>query len=392
MNKRILNQTEEVLEDVSTDIHLELDSADIKLIEDEKDDKDGKKSKKARICFIKAGWNSNGYYFEDAQLEEILQLMQKRPKIYLNHDYFGMGRSESDWAASYLKTWKEGNALYGDVRFTENPNTVWIFNEIKQDPKTVQFSIDIAAAVEPMDTPTGEQGRKVAKVMLYRSTDIVSYAAAGGEAIKILNEQVLAELNKINSLVKNKNQKETDTMEIKSIADLKLQYPGLVEQLLNEDKLKIAADQKIVQLETEVTNLKGSEASLNTQIESLKAEKVALESKVATLTTEKDALVIEKDALKVKVDSFETAVRLAEWEKSINQAIEDSKIDKKLVTPVFLEVLKRQEKIEEVSKLIEDRKGLTSVTIQNGVKSEEELNKPEKKEVTDDLLVIGIKS
>jgi hypothetical protein len=389
MIKRILNQTEEVIEDVSTNIHLQFDFSEVKLAEDEKD---GKKSKKAQICLIKAGWNSNGYFFEEEQLEEILQLMQKRPKIYLNHDYFGMGRSESDWAASYLKTWKEGKALYGDIRFTENPHTVWIFNEIKEDPKTVQFSIDIAAVVEPMDTPDKQQGQKVTKVMLYRSTDIVSYAAAGGEAIKILNEQVLAELNKIHSFVKPKKEIE-DMVEIKSIADLRAAHPGLVEQLLNEDKAKMAADQKIVQLESEVTSLKTSETALKAQVETEKTEKVALEAKITTLTAEKAALVTEKDALVVKVDAFETSVRLSEWQKTIDKAIEDSKIDKKLVTPVFLEQLKKLDKVEEVNKLIEDRKGLTSVTILNGIKSEEKLGDDGKPvPITDDLLVVGIKS
>ena len=386
MIKRILNQAEEVIEDVSTNIHLQFDFSNVTLAEDEKD---GKKSKKAQICLIKAGWNTNGYYFEEEQLEEILQLMQKRPKIYLNHDYYGMGRSESDWAASYLKTWKEGNALYGDIRFTDNPQTVWIFNEIKHDPKNVQFSIDIAAVVEPMDTPDKQQGRKVVKVMLYRSTDIVSYAAAGGEALKILNEQVLAEIKNINSLVKTK--KETDTMEIKSIADLRAAHPGLVEQLLNEDKNRLASEQKIAQLETEVTNLKASDTALKAEVEGLKTEKVALESKISTLNTEKAALVTEKDALVVKVDTFETSIKLSEWEKTIDKAIEDSKIDKKLVTPVFLEQLKKLDKVEEVNKLIEDRKGLVSITIQNGIKSEEKLD-GDLIPVTDDLLVVGIKS
>jgi len=384
MIKRILNQ--ETLKEVSTNLRLQLDYNDIKLIEDEKD---GKKSKKARICFIKAGWNTNGYYFSDENLQEILLLMEKRPKIYLNHDYFGFGRSEADWSASYLKTWKEDKALYGDIRFTDNPNTVWIYNEIKEDPKTVQFSIDIAAVVEPMEMPDGENGRKVVKVLMYRSTDIVSYAAAGGEAMKILNEKVIADIQNINSFIKK--QKENEEMEIKSIADLKAQHPSLVEQLLNENKNSLATDQKIAQLETEVTNLKNSKATVDTEIEKLKIEKVALESNVTSLTAEKTTLITERDGLKVKVDTFETSVKMANWEKDINKAIEDSQIDKKLVSDVFLGQLKRLDKIEDVTKLIEDRKGLSPTVINNGLQSGN-LGKDEKVEITDDNLVASIKS
>ena len=383
MIKRILNQ--ETLEEVSTNLRLQLDYNDIKLIEDEKD---GKKSKKARICIIKAGWNTNGYYFSDENLQEILSLMEKRPKIYLNHDYFGFGRSEADWSASYLKTWKEEKALYGDIRFTDNPNTVWIYNEIKEDAKTVQFSIDIAATVEPMDNPDGSVGRKVVKVLMYRSTDIVSYAAAGGEAMKILNEKVIADIQNINSFIKK--QKENEEMEIKSIADLKAQHPSLVEQLLNENKNSLATDQKIAQLETEVTNLKNSKATVDTEIEKLKIEKVALESNVTSLTAEKTTLVTERDGLKVKVDTFETSVKMANWEKDINKAIEDSQIDKKLISDVFLGQLKRLDKIEDVTKLIEDRKGLSATVINNGLQAGD-LGKTGNVVVTDDLLVASIK-
>lgn len=384
MKTNIFNETTET--DINTQIiHFEVDGSQVQLEETE----GGKK--RAKIRFIQAGWNANGFFFQKSNLDEILQLMSNKPKIYLDHDYFGFGRSVKDWAASFEKTWKDDSSLMGEITFTDNPNTLWLYEEVKKDPKSVQFSIDVQAVVSDMEMPNKVVGKKVEKVVNYRSTDIVSYAAAGGEAIKILNEKVLEQINNINSFVKN--HKETPDMEgvkLNNLADLKQHYPGLVTQIINEVKEQGEVAVKITGLETEVQELKNSVNDYKSQIETLKSEKTELEGKVETLTNEKSELEQKNQDLSTKVDEFETAKAVAEWEEKVQNAIKESEIDEKLVTDVFMATLKRENDIEKVKELIEDRKGLT-VGIKNS--GEQKPTKPAETEVTvsDDELVDAIK-
>jgi hypothetical protein len=373
---------EQVDVQVSTEeIHFKLDGSNIQLKKSDSGDF------RAEIIFLQSGWNSNDYYFSDQSLSEILDLMSDRPKIYLNHDFWGMGRSESDWAATYEKTWKDESSLKGEINFTNNPNTIWLYNEIEKDPKNVQFSIDIQASVSPKDTPEGKVGRNVDKVIAYRSTDIVSYAAAGGEATKILNQEILSRLEKINSIVNSKNE-ETRDMEIKSAEELRIQYPQFVTTILNEDRKNGADAEKLTKSENQVTELKASELELKDQVSELETKETNLKAQVETLTNEKATLEAERDGLKTKVDEFETAERISAWETEVKAAIEESKIDTKLITDVFLGDLKKKDSIEEVKASIEDRKTLVAGPVianasSSDNKSDEELVKQSDEELVD---------
>ena len=363
---------------ISTEeIHFRLDGTNIQL------KKDDSENSRAEIIFLKSGWNANDYYFDDKNLEEVLALMSNRPKIYLNHDFWGMGRSESDWAATYEKTWKEKSSLKGEINFTNNPNTIWLYNEIDKDPKNVQFSIDIQAIVSEKDTPEGRTGRNVDKVLAYRSTDIVSYAAAGGEATKILNQEILSRLEKINSIVNSKNE-ETRDMEIKSANELRVQYPQFVETILNEDRKNGADAEKLVKSENRVLELEASELESKNKVSALEIEKTDLTGKVETLTNEKAALETERDGLKTKVDESETATKIANWEIEVKAAIDESKIDEKLVTEIFLSDLKKKDSIEEVKASIEDRKTLVAGPVIDNADSSLNKKKDEKVVVNTD--------
>lgn len=361
---------------------------DIQLMED--DDQDGesgkKKSKKAHICLIKAGWNANDYYFDDTSLDEVLQLMAGKPKLYVDHDYFGMGRSEKDWAASYLTFSKSENKLVGDIIFTGNPLTSWLYEEIERNPKEVQLSIDIRAMVEDMDTPDGRTGRKVTKVLAYRSTDFVSYAAAGGEALAIFNQIIEQRLTDISNTLNNPNKNKENKMDI-TLSKLKAENPEIIDAL----KAEFAGANKVEDLKNSVTVATAKVTELEAQIATLKAESSANKTQVETLLNEKKTVEAERDALKLKVDEAETSQKLSAWKADIANAITEAKVDEKLVTQVFLSILEKESDIAKVKEMIEDRKAIADAkfSIENGGPNN---GGSDPVVITDDLLVDGIKS
>lgn len=370
------------MEKLEQDLKLEIlpEEVQIQLSEDEDEDTK-KKTKKAHICLIKAGWNANDYYFTEDSLSEILQLMQNKPKLYVDHDFFGMGRSEKDWAASYISSSKDKNQLVGDIVFTKNPLTEWLYYEIERNPKEVQLSIDIRALTSEMDTPDGRTGRKVEKVLLYRSTDFVSYAAAGGEALRILNQKISDQITNI-----TKNISKEKEMEL-TLQELKAKYPGLVSDL----RVEFEAGNKTVDLQNSVNTMKTEVENLKNQVASLSTEKTTLSTQIENLQNEVKTITSERDALKLKVDEFETAEKINKWKSDIQNAIKESKIDEKLVSQVFLESLEKETDIAKVKSMIEDRKSIADpkFSIENGGPGGEE---KKSQTMTEDELVAGIKS
>jgi hypothetical protein len=367
-------------------IHLAIDPTAIKLLDSEDEN-----SKRAQIRFLQSGWNSNDYFFSDNNLDEVLTLAENKKKIYLDHDFFGFGRSEKDYAATFEKTWKADGGLYGNIRFTANPNTVWLFNEMKVDPESVQFSIDIQAVVEDKDKPDGGNGRNVVKVLNYRSTDIVSYAAAGGKGIKVLNEQLADSINKINNFIHN-NKKESDDMnEIKNVRDLASEFPGLVEEIKNSVKQEFEKSSEFASIQLELTETKETLASTETELEDSKQKNVTLLEENETLKTEKAAVEKERDDMKIKNDEYEVKEKAAQRETEIQTAIKEAELDEKLVTDVFMGQLRSAKDNEEVTKLIEDRKGLVpSPTIKNGETGNKKEDETEEVVLSDEELIHGI--
>lgn len=367
------------------DLKLEFDpgEVDLQLIEDSDADEGNIKEKKAKICLLKAGWNANDYYFSEESLSEVLSLMSDRPKLYVDHDYYMMGRSEKDWAASYTKQWKEGNGLYGNITFTSNPTTIWFYDEIVKNPKNVQFSIDIRASISELKTPDGREGRKIEKVVLYRSTDIVSYAAAGGEALSVLNQVMENKLEHINSFI-NKFNLENHSMK-KTLMEMRTENPDLVAEIELEVKNSLQNKNQLLDLQNSVESLKLEKETLSGKVSSLETQITDLKNSSVTLTQ-------ERDALKLKVDNFEAADRLVKWENQVTLAITESKIDSRLLSEVFLSDLKKETDIEVVKSKIEDRKNISNnvQTILNGGPIVEK--KSDNTTISEEDLVNGFKS
>jgi regulator of replication initiation timing len=294
-----------------------------------------------------------------------------------------MDRSEKDWAASYINSKKDGNKLVGDIVFTNNPLTSWLYEEIERAPKEVQLSIDIRAIVEDMDTPDGRTGRKVSKVLAYRSTDFVSYAAAGGEALNVFNSMIKKEIDSINE--KLKLTKENTKMDI-TLAKLKAENPELITEL----KKEFENGNQVTDLQNSLNAVNTKLTGLEAQVATLTADKATLSLTIETLQNEKKTIETDRDGLKLKLDEIETTQKVAKWKSDIQNAITESKIDSKLVTAVFLEVLEKETDIEKVKTMIEDRKSIADpkFSIDNGGPAGDD--KPVV--ITDESLIESIKS
>ncbi|MFV2014403.1 MAG: hypothetical protein ACC656_03165 [Candidatus Heimdallarchaeota archaeon] len=261
---------------------------------------------------------------------------------------------------------------------------------MKADIKSVQFSIDIRAIVKEKETPEGRTGREIEKVIAYRSTDIVTYAAAGGEGIKILNQEFLDKINNIHSFITNK--KEPQDMDIKDVKGLELTYPNLVAEVRNSaisDKSKSEASKA---LEIENTQLKNDLSTKTSENETLVSDDKTQKVEMVSLKEQITTLEQEKTDLAAKVDTFETKEKKESWEGEVQTAIKESKLDSKYVTEVFMDQLLSKEKIEDVKQLLEDRieilNGITPV-IKNGAKKPASNSKIE---ISDEVLINGITS
>lgn len=145
-------------------------------------------------------------------------------------------------------------------------------------------------------------------------------------------------------------------MEIKNAEDLKKAFPELVEQIQN-------AAVQTANTSKELDGLKSKNEELTNSINSLTSEKEASSKKVEELTNSVKTLSDENTKLKAEVDEFKTKEAVAGWQKQVNDEILNSKIDDKLVTVAFKELLFGLNDIEKVKALIEDRKGLAPISV-----------------------------
>ena len=149
-------------------------------------------TKKVELTLLKSGWSKNGNFHPKDQIEQLLPLIESRPKMYLDHKilpenqrHMKLSRSTSEWAATIEKVWVDGDELKAVVEFTDNPNTVWLFEEAKKYPDQVQVSVDIMAEVQEGFEEGGKKGTLIKQYLFYFSGDFVSYASAGGKVVGI---------------------------------------------------------------------------------------------------------------------------------------------------------------------------------------------------------------
>jgi hypothetical protein len=334
----------------------------VKLPKNEED----RKKKRAKIEALVSGWNLNGYFIPSEVLPMIKELVLAKPKLFINHDLYAyLGRNVQEWAATYesINVSPDGTKLEGDIVFTSNPNTSWIYDEIERNASDVEFSMHFKAITEEYNDPTiNRSGEKVLGIAAYRSTDIVAYGAAGGKAVQIYNSVLEKRIMNIEDRILNKNpnqnKKENEMPEIKSIQDLRAQYPQLVTEMLNAEIESLNIQNKVKDSETKITDLTNS-------VNAISAEKTNLEAKVTELTNSVNTLTAENTELKLKVDGYTALEKVNAWKTSVETELTNSQIDSKLITPEFSELLFAMNDIELVKKAISDRKNLVAGSIVN---------------------------
>jgi hypothetical protein len=326
--------------------------------------------KRMKIACVEEGWNLNDYFFTQNAIKQLPDLMMQKPKIFVDHSMWAfLGRSNKDWMATINKCWSGTDSkdnkmkVFADITFTNNPATAWMFEAAKENPEDLQFSIHIEApTVEFKDDSQNRVGRKIDSISKYYSCDGVTYGAAGGKALQIYNSVLEEELQSThNNVINPQKPKEEETqMDIKNAEDLRKAFPEFVEQIQNS-AIQSANTSK------EIDSLKTKNEELTNSVNSLTSEKEASNKKVEELTNSIKTLSDENTKLKAEVDEFKTKETVAGWQKQVNDEIVNSKIDDKLVSKAFRELLFGLNDIEKVKSLIEDRKSLVpSSVIQNG--------------------------
>lgn len=397
-------------EDIQDSKDLTFSISKIELLQSPDGDEEGKKKKKAKITAMCSGWNQNDTYFSKEIIAQLPPMIMKKPKLYLNHDMFAfLGRGVDEWMATYEECEyveeKGIGKVVGTIEFTNNPRTVWIYDEIEKDPSNVHFSTHLRGIASEDEEIEGRKGQVVKVLVDYKSTDCVSYGAAGGVAleaistlldnpkfVQMLNSQgyKLEKLEDIEDDITNKNNnqnknKGVDDMEIKTLADLKANVPSeILSSFLNEG---VKAELEKQEVSKKVELLASTQEKL-VSVEKVVADK---DKEVAELKNQISVLEKEKNDVKAKLDEIEAAKTLANWKNEVDQAIKESEIDSRLVTEVFLNTLYGKTKIDEVKQLIEDRKSLTKENLINVGSSVNSSDPTRKTELTDDAIVNGIK-
>lgn len=185
----------------------------------------------------------------------------------------------------------------------------------------------------------------------------------GTEVAKLVNNQTTAEDSKM-------NENTTDNVEFTK-ESFSAKFPTLFEEIRLEA-------QKEVENGIE-------EAKVSAKI----AEEEA--AKVSELETKLEEASKEADELRTELDAFKLKEQVAAKRNEVQKAIEDSGLDAKHVSEVFVADLMKVDSEEEVAKRINDRKQLVeSVSgdvTGNGIRVEEDTNEevqPEAEEVKEE--------
>lgn len=160
-------------------------------------------SKTATATAITEGWSKNysgakQRYYTGKAVEDVVHLLGGSRKMFDKHSK--QQREVREWVATCLESWIEEvegvKKAKMKIQFTENPSTVWLYEEAKRDPKEVQLSIDGKGQVR-----AGKVDKKAAAIIEsvkhLRSVDFVTKGAAGGyvdlaasDTNQILNEAI----------------------------------------------------------------------------------------------------------------------------------------------------------------------------------------------------------
>ena len=358
--------------------------------------KDGKKTMAVKL--IREGWSKNGYHYSKEVAESVADHIMKRPQMYMDHSQGMMaGRSFKDLVAVAKDSYKKDGAAYAVVEMVDNPATSWLYELAKRFPGQVGASIDARAKIKPYEAKEGEKEAKtnqkyvVEEIVFLNSVDFVTYPSAGGGVVEILASQVMddatAKLNQlmesygaeVAKLVNNKQTAEDSKMSEDNNKTVEFtkesfsaQYPTLFEEIRLEAQKEV--ENSIADAEAQATKVAEEEA------------------KVKELEAKLEEASKEANELRTKVDEFELKEQVAAKRNEVQKAIEDSGLDSKHVSEVFVADLMKVEGEEEVAARIADRKQLVEsvsgdVTGNGNRVSEDEANEevePEAEEVKEE--------
>jgi len=323
--------------------------------------------KKAKVTIIKQGWSKNKtngkqrYYTKEAigSIVEALNNLPDSRKMYSNHS--DRDRNNEEWAATVESAWEENGNARAEITFTENPNTVWLYQEAKKHPEQVGISISGRGKWKE-GTVEGKPATVIMKVLEFDSADFVTRPAAGGRvdiAESFMQDRIDEALETIKQRVEDRKKRNMPYIEMDwlldsvigfvmdlmysndgtddDIAQMVKEFEEKLKEIIKKIKVK-ENNMDLKQFKTDnpdvyesiveqVTLLAENEASKKVQetvdkkdkdlqertkeIDSLKAEIVTTKEEVTKLKTELDNYK-EKEKIQAKKDLI--AKKLAEAE------------------------------------------------------------------------------
>jgi len=386
------------LEGILITEELTFSPSDIEFLEVDEADK-AKGTRRVKLTVIKAGISSNLNYYSTEVLQKLPPFIEAHPKMYLDHDMWGgiMGRSMKEWAATITKVWYDDkeSAVKAEARMTSNPNTVWLYEEMRSDPKDVGCSIDarVMAHEEEIDLGSGNkiQAKVVDSWVVLNSVDFVTYAAAGGgieriaasenpvDFLKMLFKAAIESQSTDNP---NKPTKEEASM---TLDELKKAHPELLQSFLQEAEIASLKELKDVKVahEAEKTTLAEANVSLKKQAEDAATKVTALET--------------EKKDLQAKLDVYLTKeaqeAHKAAIDKKLDECVTKGTLKKEQISDKFRELLYGIQDDSKVDILITEREDAfsTAGVKDNGQRAQAstETGKPK---MTAEQLAAGIKA
>jgi len=246
--------------------------------------------------------------YSNRALEDVARLVEGR-RSYADHSDEAKGRSIRD----LIGMWGGGRADVREGFVTADlavlPNQRWLLDIAEKMPKAVAMSIDAEAMVS----------RKAGKETVHGVTRLnsVDVVTEGGTTHGLFESEEGGE-----------------EMTIESLADLKAQHSGLLEEFRTEVEAEVSA---------------------STDAE---AKTVALEAKL------REATERQKKAEKI-AEELQTEKKLREKAEAIDKAIAEAKLPEEAVTPIWRKSLSGLDEAE-LKEAIEDRKKLVETTIKSG--------------------------
>ena len=226
---------------------------------------------------MKEGWGKGKYnnYYTKKAVESSVSLALSRKKMFFDHpadESKVTNRSIKDWAATIKETWLDDSFEDGKVR---NRARVMVHNDYllklcKEVPEEVGVSIE-GRGIGKKGKIDGKEGNIIEEVKWINAFQFVDYPGAADMGAVLVEKD--------NDNINNKSEEVRD-MEIKTLAQLREQYPNLVSQLVDEVKNKDAREKEIKDLLESKTNLEVQVKEKTEEINEMKKETERLEKEI----------------------------------------------------------------------------------------------------------------